>query len=152
VTPPETAQTAARAAGPSPAPPTVRLRELPFLALHALTAGRQMLLVSLEPAALGRVQVAFEFGPDGRVGLRFKAEKAEALQRLQRETATFARIFGAHGLDLDTAAVSFGLLAPDGDSGGNPDGRQRRESARHGSGEASASFATVLEHLFDLRT
>lgn len=149
---PHAADTPPRPGSPAPALPAVPPRDLPALALQAFAGGRQTLLVALEPATLGRVQVAFEFGPDGRVGLRLKAEKAEALERLQRESATFARIFGAHGLDLDTAAVSFGLLGPDGDSAGNSDGGQRRGTARDGSGEAGASFATVLEHLFDLRT
>lgn len=133
-------------------PTTVAVRELPALALHAFADGRQMLVVALEPAALGRVQVAFEFARDGRISLRLRAEKAEALERLQREAVSFVRIFGAHGIDLQMASVSFELS----DQNGEQANAFRRRDEHHVEDEERAksgtAFSAVLKHLFDLRT
>ncbi|GBD43053.1 hypothetical protein HRbin40_00516 [bacterium HR40] len=127
----------------------VRPSELPALAMHALAHARQRIVVALEPAELGRVRVSVEFAPDGRVQVKLRIQKEEALERLQREAGSFARIFAAHGFELGPQGLAFER----GDEERSPDeGGDRPETDGQNGRRAATEFAAVLERLFDLRT
>lgn len=131
------------------APPFVRPSELPAIAIRALANGQQRIVVSLEPAALGQVRLVMEFAPDGKVNLRLRVQKEEALVRLQRETGSFAKIFAANGFKLGAEELRIDAA---GDHGFDEPPHHHPTAGREQPRTAGGTFAGLLEHLLDLRT
>jgi flagellar hook-length control protein FliK len=72
------------------------------------------MMVQLEPAQLGRVEVRLEFGQDNRLtALMIAAERPETLEALQRDTRALERSLEAAGLRLDDQSLSFSLADQD---------------------------------------
>ena len=98
------------------------------------------LVVQLEPADLGRVEIRLEFGAEGRVGAIISAERPETLEALQRDAAALERSLRDAGLRPDAGGLSFGLQRDQQDKGGQAAGRPSRPRAaadRDGSGSAT---------------
>lgn len=90
-----------------PARPTV-----PVLAgeiVRAAGRGDDRLTVELQPAELGRVQVALSFDGEGRLRAEFAVDRPDTLQLLQRDAQALEESLGGGGLQLADAGLSFGL-------------------------------------------
>jgi flagellar hook-length control protein FliK len=103
-----------RVAGETPGPAGRPLPPAPVvqLAIHiAGAASRRVerLVVQLEPAALGRVEVRLDFTHDNRVSAVIAAERPETLEVLQRDSRALERGLQDAGLRLDQNALSFSL-------------------------------------------
>ena len=69
----------------------------------------ERLVVQLEPAALGRVEVRLDFSHDNRVSALIAADRPETLELLQRDSRALERGLQDAGLRLDPDALSFAL-------------------------------------------
>jgi hypothetical protein len=103
-----------RVAGETPVPAGRPLPPAPVvqLGIHiAAAASRRIerLVVQLEPAALGRVEVRLDFTHDNRVSAVIAAERPETLEVLQRDSRALERGLQDAGLRLDQNALSFSL-------------------------------------------
>jgi flagellar hook-length control protein FliK len=104
-TPGETPGPAGRPLPPAPAP-------VVQLGIHVASAASrrvERLVVQLEPAALGRVEVRLDFTHDNRVSAVVAAERPETLEVLQRDSRALERGLQDAGLRLDQNALSFSL-------------------------------------------
>ena len=91
-----------------PAPPAPMLQ----LGLHiarAIPARVDRLLVQLEPASLGRVEVRLEFHRDNQVSAIIAAERPDTLDALQRDARALERSLHQAGLRLDSDGLTFSL-------------------------------------------
>ena len=77
----------------------------------ATAAARRVerLVVQLEPAALGRVEVRLDFSHDNRVSALIAADRPETLEVLQRDSRALERHLQDAGLRLADNALSFSL-------------------------------------------
>jgi hypothetical protein len=82
--------------------------------------------IQLEPQNLGKVDVKFEFGNDGKTHLVVTADKKDTLDILQRDSAGFQKILNDNGIKADSGSLSFNL--------------------RGGNGEAAMSFSQSQHH------
>lgn len=121
----------------------------PFVAALALGNESRLSLI-LEPAELGRVEVAIErSGNDTHVSLR--AERADTLVLLQRDRAELERALSSAGSGDGSASLSFSL-----GSGHAGQQERRRDQERSASGYSApppahlAERATVSRSLLDL--
>jgi hypothetical protein len=69
----------------------------------------ERMVVQLEPAQLGRVEVRLDFGHDGRMSALIATDRAEALDLLQRDARALERSLEQAGLRLDSGGLSFAL-------------------------------------------
>jgi flagellar hook-length control protein FliK len=67
------------------------------------------MVVRLEPAALGRVEVRLDFSHDNRVSALIAADRPETLEVLQRDSRALERSLQEAGLRLADNALSFSL-------------------------------------------
>ena len=98
---------------PTPPPPQVRSMPVAQLGLFVVRAASQQLshlVVRLEPATLGRVEISLRFKDDGRVAASFRAQQGDALQMLRAEAPAFARLFAEHGIELAAGGLDFGMM------------------------------------------
>jgi hypothetical protein len=105
---------AERVAGETPVPSGRPLPPAPVvqLGIHiAAAASRRIerLVVQLEPAALGRVEIRLDFTHDNRVSAVIAAERPETLEVLQRDSRALERGLQDAGFRLDQNALSFSL-------------------------------------------
>jgi flagellar hook-length control protein FliK len=63
----------------------------------------------LEPAHLGKVQIRFDFGADGKANIAVLADRPETLEMLQKDTKTIERILADNGIKADSNSLSFNL-------------------------------------------
>jgi hypothetical protein len=75
----------------------------------AATRRVERLVVQLEPAALGRVEVRLDFSHDQRVSALIAADRPETLEVLQRDSRVLERQLQDAGLRLADNALSFSL-------------------------------------------
>jgi hypothetical protein len=74
--------------------------------------------IDLEPADLGRVEVALRLDDSGAATASFTVERPETLQLLQRDARVVNEILGAAGFTVEQGGLDFSL----GDSGGREGG------------------------------
>lgn len=67
------------------------------------------LLLQLEPASLGRVEVRLEFHHDHQVSAVIAAERPDTLDALQRDARVLERSLQQAGLRLDSDGLTFSL-------------------------------------------
>jgi flagellar hook-length control protein FliK len=67
------------------------------------------LVVQLEPAALGRVEVRLKFHRDDQVSAVIAAERSDTLDALQRDARLLERSLHQAGLRLDSDGLTFSL-------------------------------------------
>ena len=99
--------------GAGPTPPPVRTMPVAQLGMFVVqAAARQIshLVVRLEPASLGRVEITLRFKDDGRVAASFRAQQGDALQALRAEAPAFARLFAEQGIELAPGGLDFGMM------------------------------------------
>ena len=77
----------------------------------ATAAARRVdrMIVQLEPAALGRVEVRLDFSHDNRVSALIAADRPETLEILQRDSRALERSLQDAGLRLADNALNFSL-------------------------------------------
>jgi hypothetical protein len=75
----------------------------------AATRRVERMVVQLEPAALGRVEVRLDFSHDNRVSALIAADRPETLEVLQRDSRALERSLQDAGLRLAENALSFSL-------------------------------------------
>lgn len=110
---PLSSSTGSADAVPATLPPTPSARPTaPVLAgeiVRAVGRGDDRLTVELQPAELGRVQVALSFDGEGRLRAEFAVDRPDTLQLLQRDAQALEESLGGGGLQLADAGLSFGL-------------------------------------------
>lgn len=124
VAPPEPTAAPPRPTAPVPWPAR---QVVPFAVSLALGSDDSISLI-LDPAELGRVEVAITRGAEAYVSLR--AERPETLALLQRDRVELERALAGTGFGAEGRSpnLSFGL----GFGGGGDDRRDRRPAARDG--------------------
>lgn len=117
--------------------------------MRAVHGRIERLVVQLEPADLGRVEIQLDFGDDGRVGAVITAERPETLDALQREAHGLERSLRDAGLRPDGGGLSFSLKRDQQQAG---DGERRGSGgSRHAAATATAVAATGMPEALNLR-
>jgi len=106
---------AAAAAGPPHAAPAVPAPDQlgPAFLTAASPAGPSRVVVRLEPAELGLVQVGIVRQPDGPARVELMAERPETLQLLMRDQPALHRALDLAGVPAEGRTLHFQLGAPD---------------------------------------
>lgn len=113
--------------------------------------GSRQITVQLDPAELGQVEVAFEFGREGRLSASVTVDRPETLELLQRDSRSMAKLLSDRGFELDGQSLSFSLshqggrsAQDDGRNAKTTDGTPRLAAADPAG--PGASDATVRSH------
>lgn len=142
---------------PNP-PPAVQIGLQIF---KAATQQVERLVVQLEPAELGRVEVRLEFGQENRVSAIIAAERPETLDALQRDIRLLERGLQDAGLRLDSNSLSFSLKHEQsqgdgrhfseqpGDAGANP--ADRKPSQTDDAAGAGSAWQSAGLRLLDIQ-
>ncbi|MDW8315477.1 MAG: flagellar hook-length control protein FliK [Rhodovarius sp.] len=140
---------------PRPIPAPAARQVLPLAVSLLVAPGSQpALTITLEPEALGRVEVRLARGEGGAAALRLVAERPETLALLARDRAELHQGLAASGLALPPENLSFALS---GEAGGEAGGGDRRGPPARGGGRAATATAEaegerpLLLSLIDLR-
>jgi flagellar hook-length control protein FliK len=128
-----------------PAPPSPAL-QVGLLIARAGTAGVARMLVQLEPAELGRVEVRLEFGHDNSLRASIAAERSDTLDVLQRDVRVLERGLESAGLRLDDAGLSFSLK-DQGQGGSAPHEHAERPIPRAPSADGLGTPGTPADDL-----
>jgi flagellar hook-length control protein FliK len=88
------------------APPALQIAHQIVRAAHQRV---ERMMVQLEPAELGRVEVRLDFSHDGRMSALIATDRPEALDLLQRDARALERSLEQAGLRLDSGGLSFAL-------------------------------------------
>jgi hypothetical protein len=94
--------------------------------------------IDLEPADLGRVEVALRLDDSGVAAARFTVDRPETLQLLQRDARVLNELLSAAGFTVDQGGLDFSLR----DSGGRGGG-EGRQPARSGNAETGSGVGPV---------
>ena len=89
--------------------------------------------IDLEPADLGRVEVALRLDDAGAAAASFTVDRPETLQLLQRDARVVNEMLNAAGFTVDQGGLDFTLRDP----GGRDGGEGQQQPAR---GRADAGF------------
>jgi flagellar hook-length control protein FliK len=108
--------------------------------------------IDLEPADLGRVEVALHVDDAGMASATFTVDRPETLQLLQRDARTVSDLLGSAGFAVQQGTLGFTLR----DSPGGQDGSERGQrggggSAARGGHAAPASPIRARRGLLDLQ-
>ena len=98
-----------RAAPAPPAPDQLR----PAFAAAASPTGPSRVVVRLDPAELGRVQVGIVRQPDGPSRIELVAERPETLQLLMRDQPALHRALDLAGVPAEGRTLHFQIGSPD---------------------------------------
>ena len=98
-------------AHPAPVPAADQLRPAFAAALSPAAPGR--VVVRLEPAELGRIQVGILRHPDGPARIELLAERPDTLQLLMRDQPALHRALDQAGVPADGRVLHFQLGTPD---------------------------------------
>ena len=126
---------------PKAAPPPVT--QLGLQIARAAVGRLERLVVQLEPAELGRVEVRLEFGDDKRVSALIAVDRADTLEALQRDVRGLARSLEQAGLSLNEGGLEFSLR--DGGSGQQQTGAQSWRAAAGRTPGPTSARNTELE-------
>ena len=134
--------------------PDHRGRQVTARLVIGAAGGTSSVRIELEPADLGRVEVALHLADGGTAVASFTVDRPETLQLLQRDARTVSDMLSAAGFSVDAGSLGFSLR----DGGGNagqPD-RPHHGPAEPGGGSASAETdpgprAALRHGLLDLR-
>lgn len=110
--------------------------------------------IDLEPADLGRVEVALRLDESGAAAASFIVDRPETLQLLQRDARAVNEMLTAAGFTVDQGGVDFALRDPDGRDGGagRHPGTRGRAEAGSSDDAAPSEPAPIYRHgLLDLR-
>ena len=97
-------------------------QEMGVAIVHRLSAGEQELVVRLEPAALGRIEVRMAFDDQGGLRAVIAADSPVALDMLRRDSADLSRALNDAGIRNDGQSLRF---QADGNGGGSSGGQPR---------------------------
>lgn len=117
---------AARAQGPGAKAFQAPAEQVAVRISRAVASGLDRIVIRLQPAELGRVEVKLEVAGDGRTVVTVWADKPETLDLLQRDARSLERALEQAGLRTDSGSLSFNLR---GQSGGSRQAADGRESA-----------------------
>lgn len=114
--------------------------------------GGSSLRIDLEPADLGRVEVALRMDDAGLASATFTVDRPETLQLLQRDARTVGELLGSAGFAVQQGALGFTLRDSPGGQHGSERGERggRAGSARDGSAIPSGQLLR-RDGLLDLR-
>jgi hypothetical protein len=63
----------------------------------------------LEPAALGKVQIKFDFAADGKTNVMVIADRQETLDMMKRDTDSIQKLLSDNGIKAESGSLSFNL-------------------------------------------
>jgi flagellar hook-length control protein FliK len=106
------------AAASPPALPRVTLPHLTTGIVAAVAQQQDRLTLQLDPAELGRVEVALRVDEGGKLHAAFVIERPDTLSLLQRDARGLEQMLVGTGLQLANAGLSFSLRREGGQSGG----------------------------------
>ncbi len=126
-------------ATPPPALPRVTLPHLAAGMVAAVSQQQDRLTLQLDPAELGRVEVALRVDDGGKLHAAFAIERPETLSLLQRDARGLEQMLAGSGLQLANAGLSFNLRR----EGGQPGGGSARASSQPETGSPGRPIATA---------
>ncbi len=94
--------------------------------------------IDLEPADLGRVEVALRLDDSGTAAASFIVDRPETLQLLQRDARAVNDMLSAAGFTVDQGGLDFTLRDP-----GGRDGGAERQPGAHGRADAEFGAAAA---------
>jgi flagellar hook-length control protein FliK len=106
------------AVAPPPALPRVTLPHLTTGIVAAVAQKQDRLTLQLDPAELGRVEVALRVDEGGKLHAAFAIERPDTLSLLQRDARGLEQMLAGSGLQLANSGLSFSPRREDGQSGG----------------------------------
>ena len=98
---------------------------------RAAKNGDKSFNIQLHPAELGRVEVKLDIAADGKAHATITAEHQDALDVLQKDSASLTRALGDAGLQLDSNSLTFNLKQ---DGNGQNAGQSNLASRQSGAG------------------
>jgi hypothetical protein len=114
--------------------------------------GGSSVRIDLEPADLGRVEVALRVDDAGLASATFTVDRPETLQLLQRDARAVGELLGSVGFMVQQGALGFTLRdSPSGQHGSERGGRGGRAVAARDGAAASAQPFARRDSLLDLR-
>jgi len=75
----------------------------------AVRSGDTKIILQLEPASLGRVEVRIDMPHDGRVSIAVMADKHETLDMLQKDSRSLEKALSDAGIKTDSGSLNFSL-------------------------------------------
>jgi flagellar hook-length control protein FliK len=121
-----------RAPAPNRAVPPAPVFQISMQIAKAVPGRIDRLVVQLEPAALGRVEVRLKFQRNDQVSAVIAAERPDTLDALQRDARLLERSLHQAGLRLDGDGLTFSL---------------KREQAHHQAREESWFASSASERV-----
>lgn len=116
-------------------------REMGVEIARRIKEGKQEIMLRLDPAEMGRVEVRMSFDGDGRLRAVVSADNPAALDILRRDAGDLTRSLSDSGLRTD--AQSFKFDARGGEQGQQPWHRQQAAGSDHRAKSDASAFPTV---------
>lgn len=116
-------------------------REMGVEIARRIKEGKQEIMLRLDPAEMGRVEVRMSFDGDGRLRAVVSADNPAALDILRRDAGDLTRSLSDSGLRTD--AQSFKFDARGGEQGQQPWHRQQEAGSDHRAKSDASAFPTV---------
>lgn len=116
-------------------------REMGVEIARRIKEGKQEIMLRLDPAEMGRVEVRMSFDGDGRLRAVVSADNPAALDILRRDAGDLTRSLSDSGLRTD--AQSFRFDARGGEQGQQPWHRQQAAGPGHRAKSDASAFPTV---------
>lgn len=116
-------------------------REMGVEIARRIKEGKQEIMLRLDPAEMGRVEVRMSFDGDGRLRAVVSADNPAALDILRRDAGDLIRSLSDSGLRTD--AQSFKFDARGGEQGQQPWHRQQAAGSGHRAKSDASAFPTV---------
>lgn len=110
--------------------------------------GIERITIRLTPEDMGRVDVRMDVGADGRAHIVFTADKADALDQMQRDARMLERALQDAGVKADAGSMEFNLRQQNQHAAAMQDGggqQDRSAEPQWEEGEAAASVNGAVE-------
>lgn len=93
------------------------LSEAQYKVAH-ISKNKNVIDLHLEPAHLGKVQIKFDFGAEGRSHVTVVAENKDTLDILRKDSSQIEKILQDNGIKADSGSLSFNLQGGNNGSSG----------------------------------
>lgn len=90
-------------------PHTTAMEQVQVAITSGTKDGMDKIMLQLEPADLGRVEVSMQIGADGKTHLSFLVDKPETMDALSRDARSLERSLQEAGIKSDAGSMEFNL-------------------------------------------
>lgn len=103
------------------------VEQVQFQMKSLIQNGNSKMIVKLDPAEMGELEIRLETSRDGHSRMVVSVEKPQTLEMLQRDARSLLQTLADAGLKTDSGSLSFNLRGENGSGGG----QQSRQSATY---------------------